>query len=491
MAWCPSPAKPWSCSGRASRSRPPAVSQLEADLRRLVDYFSSGQTERATKTARTLSKRYPGQPLPHNILGVLASNRGDDKGAIKHYRRALDLEPRYPDALNNLGAALQKTGQLQEAGRCYREVLRLAGHDAEVYFNLGNVLRALDNDQEAMTCFESAAALKPDNGAAYRELGQIHLRQRKLDSALRCFREVLDIDPTDKDAMCGIGRVLHERGRNRQALRWYQDALEIDSGYPSALLGAARVSMQLEQNEAAVGMLQRYMELVPGDPQAAHLLAAATGEATDLAPRSYIVSLFDEYSASFESHLVDALGYSGPRELARLLEDNTGSERHFQALLDLGCGSGLVGEELQEKCSRMTGVDLSPRMVEAAKEKGIYHKLVCGDIVEELPGLSSSYDLIISADTVIYIGNLARLAAAIAERADPGTYLLLSTEAGEQEGYQLLLSGRYAHHRDYVVETFTGVGFELREVRRRPLRKDRGEWLEGDFYLFEYRGTGA
>ncbi len=247
--------------------------------------------------------------------------------------------------------------------------------------------------------------------------------------------------------------------------------------------------MQLQQNDVAVAMLQRYLEAMPGDPQAGHLLAAATGEATDLAPRSYIVSLFDEYSASFESHLVESLGYSGPQQLANLLDDNTGAERNFHALLDLGCGSGLVGEQLREKCDLMTGVDLSPRMVEAATQKGIYHKLICGDIVEELHGLTESFDLIISADTVIYIGNLAPLAGAVAERAAPGACLLLSTEAGDQEGYELLLSGRYAHHRDYVVETFTAVGFELREVRRRPLRKDGDQWLEGDFFLFEYRGA--
>lgn len=48
-------------------------------------------------------------------------------------------------------------------------------------------------------------------------------------------------------------------------------------------------------------------------------------------------------------------------------------------LLDLGCGTGLVGEILKEKYGfdNLVGLDVSEDMLEKAKEKGIYKKLIC------------------------------------------------------------------------------------------------------------------
>ena len=102
------------------------------------------------------------------------------------------------------------------------------------------------------------------------------------------------------------------------------------------------------------------------------------------------------------------MAYAAP-QILRDLADLVMPGREGLAILDLGCGTGLAGAMFQATGPRgWTGVDLSPAMIEKARARGIYDHLDVADLESALPR-RAVYDLILAADTLVYLGDLAPL----------------------------------------------------------------------------------
>ena len=188
----------------------------------------------------------------------------------------------------------------------------------------------------------------------------------------------------------------------------YRQAVEIKPDYAEAWYNLSLALVALERNTEAVETYQRVMELDPANLSAHHMLAALTGQNTEAAPGRYIERLFDQYCDRFDQHLTGFLDYQAPRKLREALRDFSGDIR-FSHTLDLGCGTGLSGAAFRADTDRLTGVDLSAGMIEKAEKKEFYDALHISDIVGFLEQASESYDLFISADVLVYMGNLSPL----------------------------------------------------------------------------------
>jgi predicted TPR repeat methyltransferase len=103
---------------------------------------------------------------------------------------------------------------------------------------------------------------------------------------------------------------------------------------------------------------------------------------------------------------------------------------------------------------RLVGVDLSEGMLAHAKEKEVYHALIRAELSEYLRNNSEAFDLIVSADTLVYFGDLKGVIAAFAAALRPNGRLVFTLEhaAGDvaDAGFRLELHGRYSHARPYV-----------------------------------------
>ena len=461
------------------------MSQVDTELKRLVDYFSKGKVDRAVKTAKKMIKRYPTQPLPHNILGVISSNKQDFKSAVAHYQRALRLEPGYPDAWNNLGAAYSSLGEYKKAQQAYLYSLKVGGKNAEVFFNLGNSLRLDKNCTEAAVAFEAAIAEQPNYAEAEFELGRCYDVLANYDAALAHYRNAIELDPTELRASSSAGDILMRLGQYRDAIFYYDQALAQNPEFFPALAGKAKTLLNLGEREAAVRAMEHCLKLSPADPAINHLIHAAQGGDHPVAAQEYIVELFDNYAESFDKHLVQALGYRAPEALRELFLDHCEKDYRAHHMVDLGCGTGIVGKAFHELCDKRTGIDLSPRMLEICLQTEAYTTLVEGELITSLNAMDSAFDLFIAADSVVYFGDIEPLSLAIASKANSGAFILLSTETSTAPGYTLLESGRYAHSQRYVEEIFGAAGFSLLECRSSKLRQERGEWILGDYYLFK------
>src|SRR5262249_34468402 len=98
------------------------------------------------------------------------------------------------------------------------------------------------------------------------------------------------------------------------------------------------------------------------------------------APAAYVRHLFDQFAPAYDRRMLEELGYQAPAILRALFAMLKGSEARNLAILDLGCGTGLSGAAFKGLAARLDGVDLSPNMIEAAKERGIYDRLEVADL---------------------------------------------------------------------------------------------------------------
>ncbi|RIX98771.1 methyltransferase domain-containing protein [Aureimonas flava] len=253
---------------------------------------------------------------------------------------------------------------------------------------------------------------------------------------------------------------------------------------PGWLLGRVRWAELLAEagdTQAAGEAFRRALDDDGADPYGARLKLARLGAAPvpDAAPPSFVAGLFDQYADGFEDALVRRLGYRVPDELMAMLAASAPGAR-FAAALDLGCGTGLMGERLRPACGRLDGIDLSAGMLEKARRKRLYDTLMEGDILAAPPLETGAYDLVTAADVLIYLGDLRPVFAHVARLQAPGGWLAVSAERADQaETFVLRPSLRYAHAPAYLHAMLGEAGYAVVAETGGTLRRDRGEAVAG------------
>ncbi len=188
--------------------------------------------------------------------------------------------------------------------------------------------------------------------------------------------------------------------------------------------------------------------------------AVARGETPPTQPAVLVAELFDGLAERFEKHLVGRLQYRVPHRVADIVLDRH-PERRLD-LLDLGCGTGLLGMCLGRLDGDLVGVDLSARMLDQAAPLGVYGRLRQGDALAELRDTAAErYDCIAACDVFIYVGDLSELIPAAFRALRSGGALIFSCEEAQAaEGpMRLRTSGRYAHSRASTTSLCRQAGF--------------------------------
>jgi predicted TPR repeat methyltransferase len=216
---------------------------------------------------------------------------------------------------------------------------------------------------------------------------------------------------------------------------------------------------------------------LPDDPQAIHTLAACSGcEVPPRASDAYVQQVFDSFAESFEAKLA-RLQYRAPELIAASLAAAGLECRRGLDVLDLGCGTGLCGPLLAPLASRLVGVDLSTGMLQHAAAKHVYDELVHAELTAWLRQFHSAWDVILSADALVYFGALDAVVGAAATALRPGGVFVFTVEhavdAASTSTYAIQPHGRYAHCVDYVERLLTAAGLEP-VIERAELRKESG-----------------
>jgi predicted TPR repeat methyltransferase len=196
---------------------------------------------------------------------------------------------------------------------------------------------------------------------------------------------------------------------------------------------------------------------------------------------AFIETTFDSFAASFDSKLAK-LSYRAPALVLEMLRRSGVVPSKSLDVLDAGCGTGLCGPLVAQYARRLVGVDLSERMLDRARERNVYDELVRGELTAYLAHCTERFDVIVSADTLVYFGPLEGVVAASEHALRPGGRLIFTVEElvsdGADGGYSIGPSGRYRHRREHLQDVLEGVGLRA-EMTSAELRLEAGEPVSG------------
>ena len=413
----------------------------------------------------------------HFVDGVQAFESGDWVAAEVAFRASMHALPGRPSTLMNLAATLTRLGRPADALPLLDEALAAEPGSTQALCHRGAALGALGRADAAVQCYSEALTLQPGLvPALFQRAVQLNFLGRPAQ-ALADLVQVTALQPQDGEAWFHHAQTLHALGRNDDALQGYDRALALDPGVANTWSRRGSLLNDMGRlDEAARCFQQALVQGGDSELNAYFLAAVSAGAVPSAAPRAYVEQLFDNYAAQFDEHLVAGLGYRTPQLLAALLPQG----RHFDAALDLGCGTGLMAPLLLAVCDAVDGVDLSAQMLDKARALGLYRHLWHADVVAQLQNSVDRYDLVLAADVFVYVGELDAVFAGVARvLLSGGVFLFSVEEADAGQALQLRPSARYAHSQGYVAGLAAAHGFAVQHVERQTLRHDQGRPIAG------------
>jgi predicted TPR repeat methyltransferase len=279
------------------------------------------------------------------------------------------------------------------------------------------------------------------------------------------------------DRRFDFARDLQMKGDLAAAADLLLQAIELAPGFASAWFTLGEIREQLGERDAAIAALRRAVTADPEDRHGASLRLMLLGadKLSDMPP-AYVRALFDQYAPKFEAALVGDLGYRGPSLLFKAVLSARAAIRKpafFKRAIDLGCGTGLAASAFAKEVDEFLGIDLSPRMIERARATGLYARLEVAEMVQGLHEQpDASADLILAADAVVYLSDLAPLLHEAKRALVAGGLLAFTVETHDGDGVILGEGLRYAHGAAYVRAAIEAAGLSLSRLENLSARNE-------------------
>ena len=406
---------------------------------------------------------------------------GDLDQAETIYDLVRERHPERMDVVNYLGILKHQRGELDASLALLRQVVERSPDADGAWNNIGNVLLELDRDEEAAEAFTRSLDLveTPD---VWANLARAWRRRGALDRSERVCRRALEMQPDHGAAMHNLALALIVQRRFDEGVDAAMKASELLPGHERRDSLYARLLMQAGERGHAARLLRGWLVREPDSAYAAHQLAACTGEdAPARASDAYVEAVFDNFAESFDTTLA-RLNYCAPDRVTRALQAVLPAAARQLDIADVGCGTGQCGPLLRPWARRLVGCDLSAAMMERARARGVYDDLQKAELTAFLDGHPDGFDVIVSADTFIYFGDLSGVARSMrrAVRTDGHAAFSLEAMAASEPGEHVLRpTGRYAHSGDYVRRVLEDAGLQVETMVGEVLREESHVPVQG------------
>ena len=445
---------------------------IELDANYIEPQVNLAHLNHNIEELKNLSHKYPDDALSFYFLANEFYNRQDLEQAEENIIKAEQNAPTDADIKNLYGLILLAKKQPPKAKNYFQKALVLNPQNISALINLANQETADFEYEQAEKHYKRALELSPQDLDAHINYADFLYRQHRLPEALEEYRSAVIINPAQPEISNNLGIILKDVGEYEEALGLFFNAFNQAPQTEEFSVNIAETLTLLyeKDSEKAKKIAQNWYKLAPNNTFAIHTKAALTGEKDLENTKIYAEKLFDNFADNYEL-VLQKLDYG----VVRSLRNFTGNVQG--CVVDLGCGTGLAGLAYKTSSTELIGVDISEKMLQRAKEKGIYKELIKSDISAYLQNKPQA-DLFIAADVFNYIGELSEIFKAIAPHK-----LAFSTEnLQSEEDYVLQTNGRFAHTPKYIKECLEKAGYKNIESQETILRTENGQAVRGTLW---------
>jgi len=185
-------------------------------------------------------------PLPWLLLGIVTQPENPHR-ALRHYDRALRLNPELVPAAYNRAVLLQQFGRWDEAAAGYQQTLRLDPRHAEAWTNLGLLKGARGAWRDAIECHQHALRHNPQFAEAYNNLGTCLAAVRAFTQAVACYARAVELKPDLAAAFNNLGNTLLRMDRPREAIAALRQAAHLQPNLPEVHVNLGSALLRLRQ----------------------------------------------------------------------------------------------------------------------------------------------------------------------------------------------------------------------------------------------------
>lgn len=371
-----------------------------------------------------------------------------------------------------LGETFLALGKNEDALQKFYQALQINEHNVTALVNIADLEAQNRNFKEAEKYYHKAIDADSKNLRAHANYANMLCQNKRTLEALEEYRNAVIISPQSPELSYNLALILKSLEEYEQALDLMFNAFYLDSSHTDWSLNIAETLILFHEKapEKAKKICENWYEKMPDNLVVKHLWGAINHK-TDDDENKYNQLLFDTFAETYEKTLHD-INYAVVDKIAELYTPFKGK------ILDLGCGTGLLGVKIKNNDNQIYGVDISENMLKITVAKKIYTDLKNQDIREYLKNPHPKFDCAIAADVFCYFGDLADIFNAIYP-----TRLIFSVESSENtENYVLQANGRYQHNPQHLKQILQSAGYI--DVRAEPLvlRQENGKNIDG--YIF-------
>jgi predicted TPR repeat methyltransferase len=422
--------------------------------------------------------------------------QGDLKSAALTLNKASSHWPEDPRIFLLASAMAEKAGNPSNALHAMRKAVALSPDWAPGKLELALLLARQNTFPEAIELAEQVAIQEPRNPQVLAGVIDIAHRSGHITMAIAHLRRGLEMVPGDVTLRRMLARDLSSQTEHTEALALWDALLQEQPQDIDNLIGYVQACIAAEQPSRALLATQTLLAGAPDDAVYQYFAAIAQGKTPAQQPDALTAPLFDGMAQGYDQHMVRGLQYQLPKQIAEAI-----IARHPDKkinVLDLGCGTGLLGVCLGRLDGFLVGVDVSSKMIEQAAKHGLYdrfHTVNLHDALSETP--DALYQVIAALDVFIYAGEVT-LAIPNAHRIlTPGGELVFSCETAQDDstkpstnevGMVLQPNGRYAHQRSHIESVCKKAGFTSVNIEETVIRQENNSPVAG-FVVTAYKAN--
>jgi tetratricopeptide (TPR) repeat protein len=198
--------------------------------------------ELADDTLNKLAVLAPGSGRMQQVIAERLVNGGDLKGAIEHYRKALEISPGLPGVRFELAEATLENSPSDSA-----------------------------TQDEAEKELQTALATEGDNSKVQCELGRIAALRSDQQGTLRHYSRAFQLNPGNTDAQLGLARILMTTEKMREATKYLELAVQSDPLNNEAHYRLALAYKRLQMPAQAQKEMHLFQEIKKTKEQVAEL----------------------------------------------------------------------------------------------------------------------------------------------------------------------------------------------------------------------------